>query len=301
MLDKNKLISIIMVTKNAEKYLDKALKSLCSQNYDNYEIVVLDAGSTDKTMEIFNKYKDKIGYCRSHKDDGAMPAYNEGIANAKGKLVTFFNSDDFYEGDVLQQVETAYNNNPDALVYTIGAKFYDSNMVLKSKYYQDMIGLENIISGLYTPFINARFFSKEIFNKFGSFILYKEDGSEFLSSDQDYMIRSIINKAPEVKVKGEVFYSYMMHSGSSTMSGNKKRVFKTLQEHVDLGMQYINIIDSFDRKSKIEVFIWHYKNIIKTIIYSILFFDVKILSKTLKALLNHKMHFNVVKSILTSN
>ena len=75
---KNK-ISIITVTKNSEKYLEKNILSVHKQKYKNYEHIIIDGKSTDRTIDIINKHIKKIKYFISEKDKGLYDAMNKGI------------------------------------------------------------------------------------------------------------------------------------------------------------------------------------------------------------------------------
>lgn len=90
------LLTIITATFNSEKYLEECLLSLYNQDYSNYEHIVVDGGSTDRTIEIIKKYEHKISYWCSKPDSGIYDAFNKGMQLAKGKYLGFLNSDDKY-------------------------------------------------------------------------------------------------------------------------------------------------------------------------------------------------------------
>ena len=89
-LNKNPKITIITVVKNNEKYLEENIKSLINQTYQNYEHIIVDGLSTDKTMDIVTKYKNKIHKIISEKDNGLYDAINKGIQNASGRYYRNF-------------------------------------------------------------------------------------------------------------------------------------------------------------------------------------------------------------------
>ena len=90
----NPLISIITVTLNSQKYLEETLKSIFDQKYKNYELIIIDGKSNDKTLKIIKKNNNKIDYWISQKDKGIYDAFNKGLALARGQYIGFVNSDD---------------------------------------------------------------------------------------------------------------------------------------------------------------------------------------------------------------
>lgn len=90
----NPLISIITVTLNSQKYLEETLKSIFDQKYKNYELIIIDGKSNDKTLKIIKKNNKKIDYWISQKDKGIYDAFNKGLALARGQYIGFVNSDD---------------------------------------------------------------------------------------------------------------------------------------------------------------------------------------------------------------
>ena len=88
------LISIITVVYNNVSHLQKTLNSIYRQKYDNYELIVIDGGSTDGTLDIIKKNSCKINFWVSEKDKGIYDAFNKGLKKATGDYVGFVNSDD---------------------------------------------------------------------------------------------------------------------------------------------------------------------------------------------------------------
>ena len=99
---KNKLVSIIINCFNGEKFLFKTLQSVLNQTYKNFEVIFVDNCSTDKSMEIFKKIKDKrFKYFRTKKKIKLYEARNFALKKIKGKFVSFLDSDDWWEKEFL--------------------------------------------------------------------------------------------------------------------------------------------------------------------------------------------------------
>jgi len=110
------LISIIIPCFNSEDYISECIESVLSQNYNNLEIIVVDDGSTDDSINIVRAYKNVNLYIQ--KNSGACVARNLGLAKSKGKYVKFLDSDDFLEPDTInKQVFLAEQLSDNEIVY----------------------------------------------------------------------------------------------------------------------------------------------------------------------------------------
>ena len=85
----NPKISIITITYNSEKTLEETIQSVITQEYDNLEYLIIDGGSKDKTLEIVDKYRDKISFVISERDKGISDAFNKGIKRVKINIDSF--------------------------------------------------------------------------------------------------------------------------------------------------------------------------------------------------------------------
>ena len=88
-------ISVIIPTYNCDRYLAQAIDSVLNQKDCEYEVIVIDDGSTDQTENIVNQYNHSIRYIRQ-KNQGVAAARNRGIAEAEGELIAFLDADDYF-------------------------------------------------------------------------------------------------------------------------------------------------------------------------------------------------------------
>ena len=96
------LVSIIVPIYNSEKYLKRCVDSLIAQNYSNIEIILIDDGSKDKSLEILQEYSDDRVNILSKVNSGVSDTRNLGIKIAKGEYIVFVDSDDFVEENYVQ-------------------------------------------------------------------------------------------------------------------------------------------------------------------------------------------------------
>ena len=98
-------ISIITVCRNAEHCIEATIQSVLSQTYTNIEYIIIDGASTDGTMNVVNKYRDRINKIISEPDKGIYDAMNKGIALATGDVIYFLNADDkIFDSLVIQEI-----------------------------------------------------------------------------------------------------------------------------------------------------------------------------------------------------
>jgi glycosyltransferase involved in cell wall biosynthesis len=111
-------ISLITVAYNAQNTIERCVTSVLRQKFNNIQYIVIDGGSTDDTVQIVNKYKDRIDVVVSEQDSGVYDAMNKGIALATGDVVGILNADDLYaDDDVLNDVAAAFAEHETNIVY----------------------------------------------------------------------------------------------------------------------------------------------------------------------------------------
>jgi glycosyltransferase involved in cell wall biosynthesis len=114
----NLKISLITVAFNAQNTIDRCILSVMRQKFNNIQYIVIDGGSTDNTIQIINKHKDKIDFFISEPDNGVYDAMNKGIAHATGDIIGMLNADDYFaDDDVLNDIVVAFSENKVDIVF----------------------------------------------------------------------------------------------------------------------------------------------------------------------------------------
>lgn len=105
----NYKLSIITPSFNQGRFIEDTIKSVLAQNYSNYEHIIIDGGSTDVTLEVIKKYPHLIWI--SEKDNGAADAINKGFEMARGEVLAWINSDDYYEENIFKEIMDKFNSD----------------------------------------------------------------------------------------------------------------------------------------------------------------------------------------------
>ncbi len=106
-------VSIIIPVFNGEKFLERCLLSIINQTYKNIEIIVINDGSTDQTLNILKKYTKKYSIIKvyNQKNLGSASARNNGISHVKSKFITFIDSDDFVDANYIETLVENIGDN----------------------------------------------------------------------------------------------------------------------------------------------------------------------------------------------
>lgn len=123
--------SIIVPVYNVEKYLKKCLDSIKQQTFKDYEVIIVNDGTKDNSMDITKEYDFKIV---KQKNQGLSVARNTGVKHATGEYIIFLDSDDYIEKDLLKEINKSLKNNPDLVRFQIKEVYENEN---KNKEYNE--------------------------------------------------------------------------------------------------------------------------------------------------------------------
>ena len=205
-------ITIITPSFNQGKFIKETIDSVLSQNYSNLEYIVMDGGSTDKTVQILKSYGKKINWV-SNKDEGQADAINKGIKKSKGEIIAYINSDDVMMPNTLLTVANYFIKNRmsmwltgDYLIINENGKEIQSfiaeykRFLRKFPYFNTLAVANYIIQP-------STFWRRSLIDKIGFF-----DKSLHYCMDFDYWMR-IIKKYP-LDVLPDYFSKFRIHSNS---------------------------------------------------------------------------------------
>jgi glycosyltransferase involved in cell wall biosynthesis len=291
---KTPIVSVVIPTYNSAHYIEEALESVVDQSFKDFEIIVIDDGSTDGTGEVLKKYGDRI-ISLFQDNSGCANARNRGIRIALGKYIAFLDADDLWMPAKLEKQVAIFNKNENLGMVTTGVYSFDVKGIYgfsKNKRKTLMRGdvAKNIFlhSNIGTPTVMVR---KRVFDKVGLFEERTRQGDKvFLShgSDDNMWIRiaahfdvELIDE-PLVKIrvhpsmmtlkKSELLESvkYNIHLLNTKYGDNvKKRIEKAIPiktSHVQFAIGYSQLENGNYREARKAFligayhWIWFWKN-----------------------------------------
>lgn len=214
-------VSVIVPVYNASQYISRTLDSIIAQDFDSFEIIVVDDGSTDNSLEIINRCLDdcKISHKVIHQENaGVSVARNVGIDESQGDYLVFVDADDYVSNNHLSSL---YNGKTDFSL-TLYAKKEGDKLTSLDTYSQDMISTHDFIEMELNMQITFNFFQlmykadiiKDNNVKFTPGTVYGED-TEFA--------HKALNYGNEIAINNEVTYYYVQHQDSAINTTEYKR------------------------------------------------------------------------------
>lgn len=182
-------VSVITVCYNSEKTIERTLRSVLSQTYQDIEYIVIDGKSTDQTLRIAEKFRSHITQLISESDNGIYEAMNKGLQITTGEIVCFLNSDDIYESNkTIERVVKRFQENQIDALFGGVSFFHESTPSKVSRVYKfDHFDLSKFSYG-WMPAHPATFIRKNLIKHNGLF-----DPSFQIAGDFDYLLRMFKN------------------------------------------------------------------------------------------------------------
>ena len=236
------LISAILTCKNNERYLSECINSLLSQNYKNFEIVIVDGASTDNTINILKEYGDKIRWI-SELDRHAGEGFNKALKLAAGEILYWINSDDVAEPNAFQEAISILNKENSIDILYGNQYIIDESSYKIGKYYSHDFDIVSQIKGNFIP-VGSVFIKNSLLRK------YSYTFDESLTVNQDIDTWLFFTNRAKFKYINSFWSSFRKHANSGTYNEKylNNRIQSTLisyrkfLERVDIGNHYKRIM-----------------------------------------------------------
>lgn len=233
----NTKISIIIPVYGVEKYIEKCINSLLTQNFKDFEALIIDDGSLDNSISIAKRLvKNNPRFIFLHKSNGGQAsARNLGLDHAKGQYIAFLDSDDYLDPNyLLYMYKKALKTNAD--ITTCGINFVDEfNNIVKTIYSTyDSLSLENdflISKGGVTNFMWDKLFKKELFE-------HLRFNTQLRTNEDVHLIFRLIYKKSISNIHTPLYY-YLQRAGSTSKGVNSHY----LQDRISIKNMQLQFIE----------------------------------------------------------
>ena len=230
--------SVIIPVYNVEKYINRCLKSILSQRYDDLEIIVIDNGSTDSSGSICDSYANEYANISVYhiENHGVGSARNFGLSKARGEFIYFVDSDDYLVGNLFAEFEDKLVTDLDLLVFSYYNSF-EQNMTERNRTKKSLPYSGSYDKYSFTKIFKDLFLSDMLYtvwNKFYRRAFLIENNISFEKYELGEDVRFNLNvyrNVTKVYLSQESYYVYVIGRKGSAMSGyNPKRLQYQLQE-----------------------------------------------------------------------
>ena len=226
-MKKNIQVSVIIPTYNQEYYIEKCINSGLNQSYNNYEILLIDDGSTDKTLEIIQKYKNNIRIL-SKQNGGTSSCWNYALNFVKSKYVIGLDSDDEFVYTTIDKVINTAMKNPKIDIIYSDYEFIDCNSISTkvvrnpepNNPIKQLLDLHNKLgqSNNFVPFGHVRLYKTESLIEAGG---YNEN--YLYAEDYELLLRMAIKGYNFARVP-EILYRYRWHETNKGIVTRKEQI-----------------------------------------------------------------------------
>lgn len=300
-------ISIIVPVYNSKKYLERCIDSLINQTYKNIEIIAVNDGSKDKSLQILKKYKDKI-IIINQKNKGTNIARKQGVLRASGDYLMFVDSDDYLNLDAVRiLVKYLEKKKYDVIKFNgiieptkelKNSYLIDKNKILNKKQIQELLITKKVLNNLCFSIYKA-----DLIKKVKAF-------NSSISNCEDYLVNlEFYTNVDKLYMVKDVLYHYQMNIKSTTKNKNVKQIYKNFNEQLFVYSKlydYLKLwnINTYTNQLKVTVNIL---DSIKTSLYNLLKYDKKniyldnILNSEILDYIRNNYNYKTIKKYLNKN
>ena len=221
------ILSIVIANYNYGRFLDAAIKSVVEQDgFNECELIIVDGGSSDNSVDIIKKYQDRIYWWVSEPDKGQSDAFNKGFGMARGRYLTWLNADDVFCQGCLRRIVHAMHENPECEWFTGNMlRFLNDGRIIEigwgPHFYPYWMQTKNAPIVVYGP---ATFFSKKIYNEAGGF-----DVNLHHTMDYDLWLKFTMKGIKQKRINC-FCWAFRMHVASKTAEFGDHLISPELRE-----------------------------------------------------------------------
>lgn len=244
-------VTVLMPVYNAENYLDEAIDSILKQTFNNFEFLIINDGSTDKSVKIIEKYKDsRIKLINNEKNKGLVYTLNKGLSLAKGEYIARMDADDISLFKRLETQVSFLDENPEIGIVGTYVEFFGEN--IKRQVWRPPTEMPEIKVSL---FFGSTFAHPTVMIRRKLFKTYKLKYNESYKSAEDYGLWQEAEKHFKLKNIPEVHLKYRISESSITNTAERKldERYSVLKK---IYLKGFSNIDYYPTEEELEMFFY---------------------------------------------
>lgn len=212
-MDKNPTVSIITPSYNQAAYLERTILSVLEQDYPNIEYIVIDGGSDDGSVDVIQRYADRLAYWESVKDKGQTDAINKGFSHAHGEILAWLNSDDILYSHAVREAAAYLTAHPDCGLVYGNCDFIDAEDRVIGRFNAKQTDYKKLTQGYVHIPQQASFWRADLWQQVGPL-----DASIYFAMDYDLWLR--LAKVSEIKYlpTTEPWAAFRLHADAKTIA-----------------------------------------------------------------------------------
>ena len=253
MEENNPLVSICMPAYNADKYIGETINSIVDQTYKNWELIIVNDGSTDNTINEIDKFIDTRIKCYTQKNKGQCAAANTAYSYSKGKLIKFMDADDKISPSFIENQVNCIRTNEDVIAFASWGRFYNDDIktfkIEAGTIKVNMPPFEWLIQSMTGKHVMLQcslwLIPRSILDQSGLW-----DESLSLINDFEFFIRVLL-KAKEIRYTENAILYYRSGISGSLSSSKSREAVESAFNSISRGTQYLLNYENSERVRQI--------------------------------------------------
>ncbi|NPV86762.1 MAG: glycosyltransferase [Anaerolineae bacterium] len=229
------LVSIVTPSFNQARFLEATIRSVLEQDYPHIEYLIVDGASTDGSVEIIQRYAERLAWWTSQPDRGQTDAINKGFAHAKGEIFAWLNSDDTYKPGCVAEAVKYLQEHPDVGMVYGDADFINEEGNIIGKFPARQTDYRRLRQGYVHIPQQAAFFRASLWHRVAPL-----DTSFYFAMDYDLWVR-IAAIAPLVYLP-RPWANFRLHSNAKTITADDRCWPEMLRVHRREGGSLLSVI-----------------------------------------------------------
>ena len=217
-------VSIVTPSFNQARFLEATMQSVLAQDYPKIEYIVVDGGSNDGSIDIIERFADRLAWWVSEPDQGQTDAINKGFEHATGDIFAWLNSDDTYEAGAVSEAVAFMQENPKVGLVYGDANFIDADGNVIGQFNAQQTSLHRLQrGGVYIPQQSA-FWRAKLWQEIGPL-----DPSFYFAMDYDLWVR--LARVSEIRYTQQLWANFRLHGDAKTINADERCWPEMLRVH----------------------------------------------------------------------